>query len=331
MIATATVRSVYTSARVPGLRAPFDTAHVRVYYPAAPTGSDTERMTGIMPADRGGAPYPVVLFLPGINVSGDSYRWLLAGLVRHGFVCAIFEVVGETFGGGVGLTPVIDLDHLTPDTYGSGNPAPALPAVLEALAELNDAGPLEGCVDLQRVVLGGHSAGGSLALYACRPGLIDGVVACFTYAAHAMTSTALGWPAGTVLPIGVDIPALLLGGEHDGVIAASAKRYGEDAGDRVDPLARTFDTALSGGRGDQWYVVLRGANHFAAAHPVDETAARSFLDPDPVGDPESIRRTLVGCVQTFCDAHVRHDPTARQTLGSWLASPPAGILSAQGK
>lgn len=328
----ATVRSIFTAARVEGQAAPFDTAHVRVFYPASPRGDESERMTGMVAGDLTGAPYPLVLFLPGINVGPDSYRWLFVELVNRGYAVATYQLIGETFGGHAGLTPVINLEELKPATYGRGRtPAPAIPAVLAALREVGSRFPLEGMLDLDRVVLGGHSAGGSLALYAAAPGLHPEIAACFTYAAHAMTSTALGWEVGKVLPIGVRVPVLLLGGGRDGVIAASAVRYGEQDGDRVDPIDRTFDVALEGGRGDQWQVVIGGANHFALAHPVDETSARSFLDQKSEGDQDAVRAMIVAAISLFCDAHVRADAAALDNLATWADAPPPPVASVRRK
>nr|BFE78274.1 hypothetical protein GCM10020093_008750 [Planobispora longispora] len=98
------VRSLWWSARTGG-RAPFDTAHLKVYYPAAARGGDAERLTGVFPPDPAGAPYPVVLFLSGVNVGQDSYRRFACLLAAAGFAVVTFDRVGELFGGQYGLTP----------------------------------------------------------------------------------------------------------------------------------------------------------------------------------------------------------------------------------
>ena len=83
MTAATTVRAVHTACTVPGNEPPYDTAHVKVFYPADPTGDMTERMTGVVRADSSGAPYPVVVFFNGINVAADSYRWLATALAER--------------------------------------------------------------------------------------------------------------------------------------------------------------------------------------------------------------------------------------------------------
>ena len=41
------VRAVHTACAVPGLEAPLDTAHVKVFYPADPVGDMAERMVQV--------------------------------------------------------------------------------------------------------------------------------------------------------------------------------------------------------------------------------------------------------------------------------------------
>ena len=147
------VRSVWWAVRVPGAPAPFDTAHLRVYYPARPTGSDAERLSGVLAADPAGAPYPVVLLVSGVNVGQDAYRWLAVELAARGVVAVTYDWVGVLFAGLHGITPGVDLDAARPDGYGSRPTSPSLRPVLDALAQLT--GPLDGLLDLDRVALVG--------------------------------------------------------------------------------------------------------------------------------------------------------------------------------
>lgn len=326
---TVEVRAVHSACAVPGLEPPFDTAHLKVFYRAAPTGDLDERMTGVVAADAGLAPYPVVLLCPGINVTPDSYRWLAVALAGLGYAVVTYALVEEVYGTGVAISPGIDVTKITPDTFGTAPSGNALQAVLDAVAKLG--GPLEGLLDLDRVGLGGHSAGGTVVLQSGDPRWFPQVRAVFTYGAHAMASTILGWPVGHVLDLCDDLPVLLLTGDRDGVMAASAVRYGEETGDRRDPVERTFETSFAGGRGDVHHVVLRGANHFAMAHPLDPTSARSFLDEPSVGDGDDVRAALALAVTLFLDGHLRGDAAAREELASWSTAPPAAVLTARSK
>ncbi|MFD3326645.1 hypothetical protein [Streptomyces sp. NPDC058701] len=319
------VRSLWGACRVPGLNEPFDTAHLRVFYPARPTGSDAERLTGVIPADAGHAPFPVVVLLPGVNVPADSYRWLAVLLAGRGLVTVTAELVGELFGGSHGVTPGIDLGAVAPGVYGTRATTPLIGAVLSALAALPSGSPPAGLMDLRRVVIGGHSAGGTVALQSA--GHVPGLRGVFTYGAHTRVAAFLGHPPGTALPVSTTAPVLLISGEHDGVITGSADRYaaapaaGADpaaAEAPADPVELTFREALTDNGGEHAWVRVAGAGHFAVCDPVDPTSARAFLE-EPAGSGDTAREVIGALVAAFC--------TARLTGGASEAAP--GTASAE--
>ncbi|MFE9783917.1 alpha/beta hydrolase family protein [Nocardia salmonicida] len=305
------VRSLWWSARTAGT-APFDTAHLKVYYPAIATGDDAERLTGVFAPDPAAVPYPVVVFLSGVNVGQDSYRRFVTAIADSGFVVVTFDRVAELFGGQRGLTCGVDLAAARPETYGTRPTCPTIGAVIDALAELNAQGPLRGALDLNRIALGGHSAGGTVVLQSAR--FFDAVAAVFAWGAHTMVATMLGWPAGTVLPAQVDCPVLLGVGTNDGVIAGSADRYGEDGESRPDPVARTFHEALP--PGEHLLAVIEGANHFGIAD-ADPTAARAFLDGD---DDTDALTPFARLTSAFLRAHLCDSGTARTELAEFVAA-----------
>jgi dienelactone hydrolase len=294
------VRSVWWAATIPGAEAPFDTAHLRVFYPARPTGSDAERLSGVFPADPAGAPYPVAVIVSGVNVGQEAYRWLAVELASRGYVAVTYDWVGELFGGLKGITPGVELAAARPDAYGTRATTPSVPAVFSALAAMT--GPVAGLLDLGNVGLVGHSAGGTVILQSAR--FFPTVRAVAAYGTHTMVATMLGWPAGTVLPAQVDCPVLLMNGENDGVINGSADRYGSPSADR-DPISRTFDEALPDADGANVQVTFAGANHFGIVHPVDDTAARAFLDLPAATDPAATRAALADVTAAFLDIHLR--------------------------
>lgn len=279
-------RAFYTAVKIAGFTAPYDTLHVKVYYPAKLSGSDFERNTGIVPADSARAPFPVVIFLPGVNCGPESYSWLAESLVSRGWVFVTFTWISETLPGVIGQTPGVDLKMLRPETYGSGPTASALPTLLTEIERIHTtATPLQGLLDLQHIVLGGHSAGGTIALQNADPRYFPQVQRAFAYGAHSMAATMLGFAPGTILPL-PPRPLLLLGGTHDGVIAASSARYGGDHA--PDPIARTFCEAATHGA----LVLFEGANHFSFTHPHDTTLGRAFLEA-PAAQSEDDLRTLM--------------------------------------
>lgn len=295
------VRSIWWSAKTGG-KPPFDTAHLKIYYPARAQDTDAERLTGVIPPDADRGPYPVVVFCSGINVGQDSYRWLAAEVAAAGFAVVTFDRVAELFGGQFGLTPGVDLEAARPEAYGT---RPTCPAISDVITSLGDIDLLKGALDLDRIALGGHSAGGTVVLQSAR--FVHGVRACFAWGTHTMVATMLGWPAGTVLPAQVECPVLLGVGTRDGVILGSSDRYGADADTDAahDPVTRTFDEALGGAH--DLLAVVPGADHFMIADPVDLTAARAFLDLPPESDPALARRAYAELVVSFLRTHVRGD------------------------
>ncbi|HRJ58973.1 MAG TPA: hypothetical protein PLV64_21995, partial [Anaerolineales bacterium] len=264
------IRALFHATTLPNASAPYNVLHLKIYYPAAPTNSDAERMSGVIPADKTSAPMPVVIFFNGINVGIESYHWLAVKLAEANIITVMYTHVAETLPGVIGLTPAIDLSKVKPDTYGSGATCPAIQPILDSLAQLNsdEKSPLCGAMDLNHIILGGHSAGGTVALQNAQ--FFAQVKAVFAYAGHTMASTMLGFEAGTVLKVG-DKSMMLMRGDKDGVIAASRVRYGMTEQSQ-DPVEKTFDEACQPSVGEEALdVLLQGANHFAIAHPLDET------------------------------------------------------------
>ena len=292
------IRALFHATSLPNASAPYNVLHLKVYYPAVPTNSDAERMSGVIPADKTSVPMPVVIFFNGINVGIESYHWLALKLAEAHIITVMYTHVAETLPGVIGLTPAIDLSKVKPDTYGSGATCPAIQPILDSLKQLNvdEKSPLCGAMDLNNIILGGHSAGGTVALQ--NGAHFEQVKAIFTYAGHTMASTMLGFAPGTVLPI-ASKRTLLMRGDRDGVIAASRVRYG--TGEQgPDPVAKTFDEAYQvSAVSEAFDVLIEGANHFAVAHPLDETTGRFFLDQEMTRPAEEVRNQIAELVLNF--------------------------------
>ena len=294
------IRALFHATKLPNATSPYDVLHLKIYYPAAPINSDAERMSGVIPADKTSAPMPVVIFFNGINVGIESYHWLAVKLAEANLVVVMYSHVAETLPNVIGLTPSIELARVRPDTYGSGATCPAIQPILDSLGQLNvdEKSPLFGVVDLDTIILGGHSAGGTVALQNGQ--FFEQVKAVFSYAGHTMASTMLGFAPGTVLKI-ASKPTLLMRGDRDGVIAASRVRYGTDE-QAPDPVAKTFDEAYQpSAESEAFDVLIEGANHFSAAHPLDETTGRFFLDMETTRPADEIRDQIANLVLSFID------------------------------
>jgi dienelactone hydrolase len=333
------VRCRHAATTIAGLAPPNDTIHLRVYYPAAFSGTDSERLTGTIPADPTCAPWPVLIVLPGINVPPEGYRWLAERLAPLGIATVLYTHIAEVSPGVRGISPGLDLTALVPSTYGNTPSANALAPIRRELLRLNDdpTEPIAGLLDLSRIYLFGHSAGGTVALENARTDWLPGLCGVASYAGHTMPAGPLGYPAGTVLSIDPAVPVLMLAGTADGVIARSADRYGatptaadDPAGAAHDPVTRSFREGMSRNSGDSWLVWLEGGTHVVITHPADTTTARGFLDPpsDPATDC-AIRDVVATLLAEFIGdgragavdvAHGRFEETlatAQPTVASW--------------
>ncbi len=298
--ATTVVRSRYFAVRVPDAAAPLDTVHFAVFHPAVLSGTPEEIQTGVLPPDDAAAPWPLLIWLGGINVNPQSYQWLAVSLARAGIATVTFSHVAEISPGSVGLSPGLDLSALGPDTAGTRPSATVIGPVLEAFRRTVDADLAER-VDLDSVVIGGHSAGGTVALLNAHPEWFAGVRGAISYAGHTRPAALLGHAPGTILPVPGDVPALVMGGTDDGIIAASASRYDAVDDQDHDPLRATFEHATTAA--GSVLALIEGGNHETICHPVDPCSARGFLEPDH--DAPVAHRDLIGSlVTTFIRAAV---------------------------
>ena len=313
------VRAFFRAAKVESAQPPYDTLTLKIYYPAQKTGSDGERNTGVVPANADRAPFSIVIIMPGINVGPEAYHWLAVALAEKGLVVLTYGWIAQEMGL-VSLSPGVDVTAVAPDTYGTKPTCPAIQPILNELTQLQKDGLLEGLLDLNTIILGGHSAAGTMALQNANPAWFPQIKGAFSYAGHTMASTFLGYTAGTILPISDQLPLLLLGGTQDGIIEASAHRYELENASPTLALERTFDEGIATGQNDKFLIIIEGANHFSCVHPVDETTGRPFLDHPTTQPDERIRAELLTLIHFFIDGHIRGNPQSRIALKQQLNS-----------
>ncbi len=307
-------RAIYRAVSIPGVDAPYDRASLKIYYPARRLNTAEERNSGLVAADAEVTPCPVVIMLPGINVGPEGYGWLARELADIGVVTVTFTLIAEEMPGYVSLTPGLSLNALARDQYGQRPSATAIGPILESLASLNEEGVLAGCLDLDKIILGGHSAGGTVALLNARPDWFPGVCAAFSYGAHTGAATTLGYAEDSFFPTPAEVPLLIMGGTRDGCIANSAGRYGAGQGSPTERVERSFDEALGSQRDDCYLAIIDGANHFSFAHPADDSTGRPFIDLPTTQPGETLRALLAALVCDFIGAHVRSERSARERL-----------------
>jgi dienelactone hydrolase len=309
-----TVRAIVEASQVENAVSPYDTLQLKVFYP----NSDPEQKLGIIPADPQQAPFKIVIFFNGINCHPQLYQWLAVKLAERGLVVVTFSWVAQNIPPTVAITPGVDLKMLTPNTYGSGPTASALPALLTALERLQTQGVLAGLLDLQQIILGGHSAGGRVAIESANPHFFPQIKAAFAYGAHTAAGSSLGYPSGSILPLPDTLPLMLMGGTSDGVIANNGRFYGVDWAKPTTPVQRTFEEAIVGGRKDSYLLLLEGANHFLMTHPLDTTLGTTNLDYPASQPSNQLRNLMAEIIGLFIAAHIDHQPTALTTLNQYL-------------
>ncbi|WP_066381286.1 MULTISPECIES: dienelactone hydrolase [unclassified Anabaena] len=313
-----TVRAFFEAASVESDQSPYDVIHLKIFYPAKMSGNHLEKAEGIVPVNPEQAPFPVVIFFNGVNCDAQLYQWLAVKLAERGLVVVLFNWIAQNIPGVTSLTPGVDIAKWQPKTYGTAPTASALPTLLAKLEALQQQGILAGMLDLQRIILGGHSAGGRVAIENAHPNFFPQVIASFAYGAHTAGAVMSGYEPGTILALPDSLPMLLMGGTCDGVITNSSDRYGITAGDATTPVIRTFREAIAGGRNDSYLLLLEGANHFSMVDNFDSTTARPFLDFPPTQSPENIRLLMANIIGLFIDTYVRQKSEASHELQQLL-------------
>lgn len=315
------VRAIYRAVAIPDCSTPYDRASLKIFYPAAYSDSEEERNSGVVPADTRMAPFGVVIMMPGINVGPEAYTWLAHRLAENGIVTVTYSLVAEEMPGYISLTPGLSIAALNPDHYGKQPSATAVGPILDQLHILNGSGILTGLLDLQHVVLGGHSAGGTVALLNARADWFPGVCAAFSYGAHAGAATALGYQADAMFALPSQLPTLIMGGTRDGCIANSSGRYGDEQACATLRVEQTFERGLHCERQDSYLAIIEGANHFSLAYPADHSTGRPFIDLATTRPDDQLRELLSSLICQFTCAVTCNDPAQRRELESTLLQP----------
>ena len=298
------VRAFFRAIQIPDLPAPHNVAQLKIYYPAMLSDSPEERDTGVVPPDNDLAPFPTVILSSGVNLPPGKMSWLAAHLAADGYTVVTYRLVGEEMPGHVTLTPGFDLDALRPENLDSRPSGIAYGPIIEELKQLNRKGLLKGLIDVEHIIFGGHSAGGSAALMNASKKWFEGICAAFSYGAHTGVATILAHPPNSVVPISPDVPVLLLGGTRDGCISESAGRYGGQPNATTGRIIQTFEEGVRREKGDSAMVLIEGANHSTFAHPCDEITGRPFIDLEETCDGDAARSLLAKLILTFSNTQI---------------------------
>ena len=87
-----TVKAFFRAAKVENARSPYDTIHLKIFYPAQMRSGEPDPNQDILPADPQQAPFPVVIFFSGWKCGQEMYQWLAIKLAERGLVVVTFSI-----------------------------------------------------------------------------------------------------------------------------------------------------------------------------------------------------------------------------------------------
>eukprot|EP00210_Caulerpa_lentillifera_P002780 g2656.t1 len=240
-------------------------AHMKILFPSS------GNFIGLSASPKEGPPYPVIIFPPGALVESNRYQWLGEELVVHtGVAFVTYDQMGN-FNGTDFLLSVVS-DNST-GVRGSS----IIKVILDKLIEFNNTGTLAGRLDLDRIILGGHSSGGSLALFTGNKEFLPSCIGVFTYGTHTADLSPRAVPPVSIRPIPGNVPLLLMVGTHDGVIQRTRSLHDTQWENSTVLVRRMYQEGLEPGR-PACYVALDGANHMAILNPEDFTLPNTARD-----------------------------------------------------
>jgi len=287
-----TVRAIHRAATVGGYRQPNDTLHLRIYYPAIVSGKG-EQLTQAVDETR--APCPVIILLAGINYGSVTLRWLAHKLAENGYAVVTYDWITLDFGGCSINSPGITHKRLQQKHFGKKPSCPAIPTILDELKQCQKKGELAGQLNLKRVILGGHSSGGTMALANANLEWFPQIRGAFSYAADTLGNPQQGWKEGSFMPLSRDIPLLIMGGDCDTLVS-----HGRGEADKPSwSIEQTFHQAIKGKRGDRQLVIIRGGNHFSLVRNVDSAIVRAGVELPTRGGNKQIRKSLSQLILNF--------------------------------
>lgn len=310
-----TARALYRSSTVDGLAPPYNQLNLKIFYPAKPAHTDMEHATGRLAAHTNHSPFPVLIMMPGINVSMESYSWLASALAENNIVTVCYQLLVEEFPGLACISPGLDIEQLKPAHFGQQPSSTTLTTILSVLDDLQNDSVLKGLLNVDNIIVGGHSAGGTAALLNANPEWFPMIKAAFSYGAHTAAASALGWPSDHCLPINPSIPTLIIGGDQDQVIANSTHYYGIEPS-TTELLIRTFEQAIHAGgehSASHYLAIIAGANHYAITYPKDHSVGRAFLE-QPQQDDLAVCEYLQQLIHHFIEATANGNEHSKKRL-----------------
>lgn len=306
------VRALLRVAVVETVTPPYNTIYLKIFYPALDATTEVHQQTGILPFDTQWSPAPIVIFLPGVNCSAHTYEWLAANLAGNGIVTVISSWIAQNLPGRMSISPGIDIEAVQVATYGKRPTSSSLSTILEVVESLRDDEVMAGNLNHEAIILGGHSAGGTMALQNARHDWFPKVKAAFAYGSNSLATGVLGkWERGKIPPLPTDVPILMMGASLDGISEHHNKAFGHQEESNIEFLQRIFKEA---NYQDSTLCIFDGANHHSICYPLDTSIGRTFLDTATDADEQIIRAEIADLIKNFIKAQVQSNKQALDLL-----------------
>lgn len=308
-------RAFYDTIVIPEAQAPYNSVQLKLYYPARLDPHNPAQQFGVLAADHQQAPFPVVILMPGMNIDPAGYRWLAERLGQYGIATLSYQMIAEEMPGMVFSSPGLKLSVMRPETFGDSSSSTVLPHLLQYLQMQQQKGLLQGCLNLDKIILGGHSAGGLMAMLNAQPDWFEGVCGCFSYGASTATNPMMGWGENEMLPLPNRVPTLLMGGTQENDISnASGSGDHDTASQQANRITRTFEESLQPLDGKNWLLMIKDATHLMPVYPSDDTIGLGFLSPDSQQSQDEQRNLLFAALQRFIEQIHSGDGTELESL-----------------
>ncbi len=295
-------RAFYDAIVIPEATPPYNNLQIKFYYPAELDIKNPAHRMGMASANHSKAPFPVVILMPGMNIDPAGYRWIAEALGQYGIATLCYQFMAEEIPGMVFSSPGLKLSAMRPDTFGKSTSSTVLPHLLQYLQSQHEKGILQNCLNLDRIILGGHSAGGLMAMLNAQPDWFEGVCGCFSYGASTATNPMLGWGENDMLPLPSRLPTLLMGGTRENDISnASGSSDLDSASQQAKRIVQTFEQCLSPLDGKNWLLLIKDATHLMPVYPSDDTTGLGFLSPDSQQSQDEQRSLFFAALQLFIE------------------------------
>ncbi len=296
----------------PAYAAPGKHAVATVLYDWKDTRRDREVPVKIYYPKQGEGPFPVIVFSHGLGGTREGYTYLGRHWASHGYVSVHLQHIGSDDSVWKGKPNPLDAlrQSLKNPIHAINRPADVRFAI-DQVEKMNDKGPLQGRLDLERIGMAGHSFGAYTTL------AVAGQVFVTRWKEISVADPRVKAAIPMSSPVPRDkekrkrafariaVPCLHMTGTED---------HSPVGDTRQEERRLPFD--LSGDLADRYLIIFNGGDHMVFS-------GRGRLPGNREKDPR-FQELIRAASLAFWDAYLREDATAK----TWLAG--GGFATAMG-